>query len=259
MNWKAPPNDGKLWINKSMELQILLLCNWNCHACDQHSNMPGISYVKKSTMTMDQIGVFIEEMKENNAYIGRIRVMGGEPTLHPKFYDMLKLLRTELVKNNHVGQLEVITNGSKSEVINVCKEHIDKVRVSGEAAKQREHVANLAATPNSLGYAGKICSAPWHCGFSLNYYGYFPCSAGAGIARLHDIMKHQRLTLPLNGIKDWPELQELCNFCYHGLRQEHKVKCGTDLYQLNVPSEESWRSLGPWLNGKQPDWRVYGT
>lgn len=259
MNWKAKPTDPlKLWINNSMEMQILLACTWNCIACDQLSNFHSIAWIRRATMTLAQISAFVAEMHTHNAYIGRIRILGGEPTLHPKFKEIIEYLDTELVQKHHVGRLEVITNGSHPERHNAVK-HLAKIRVSGEEEKQRSHVANLAVTPASLGYEGKMCSAPWHCGFSFNYYGFFPCSAGAGIARLRDAMKYQRLTLPVKGVREtWPELQELCDQCYHGLKDEHKQRCGTQLVQLNVPGKETWEHLSGWLMGKTPDWKVYG-
>lgn len=236
----------------------MLLCNWNCHACDQFSNMPSIPWVKKATMTMGQIEYFCWEMYRHNAYIGRIRLVGGEPTIHPKIEDIIKALRT--LVPNHIGRIEIVTNGSHPEKINPVRDKIDKVRISGEKQKEVAHTANLIHTPKSLGYSGIRCNAPEHCGFSLNYYGYAPCSSGAGIARLYDAMQWQRLSLPVEGVnKTWPELQDMCDLCYHGLKPEHKVKCGTKLYHLNVPSKEIWNELAPWLNGKQPDWKVYGS
>lgn len=266
MNWKSPPIDpDKLWLNNSMELQILLACSWDCHACDQFSNFHGISFVKKGTMTLAQIEHFIHEMQAANAYFGRIRILGGEPTGHPKFAEIIKMLDGWLVAYGHVGFLEVITNGDNPERIEPVRHLISRVRVSGERDKQKRHTANLRATPASLGYHGRRCNQPEHCGWSLSYYGWAPCSSGAGIMRLRDLMAtHQRHALPgeRGTEKNWPELQQLCDQCYHGLRDEDKVKCGTGQqpgqHALNAPSPEMWSHLGPWLSGKQPTWQVYG-
>ena len=266
MNWKAPPDDKeKVWISKSIEIEILLACNWNCCACDVFSNLPSISWVRKATMTVEQIMQFGQEMRDTNAYIGRVRILGGEPTIHPKLEVMTEIF-AELKSDGHLGQIEIITNGSHPEKLINLKDKLDKVRVSGQKDKVKHHTANLANTPHSLGYEGKVCSAPWHCGISLNYYGYFPCSSGAGLARLmNDMEKWQRLSLPKTDIREtngvyaeWPDLQNLCNYCYHGLKNEDKVRCGTDLYELNTPNQEMWGHLAPWLHGKQPDWLVYG-
>ena len=258
-NWKAKPNNGKLWLNASLEIQILLACNFECHACDQFSNFHGISWVKKATMTMAQIHHFIGEVQAANAFFGRIRLVGGEPSLHPRFHEIVRLLHEELLLRGHIVQLEIVTNGSHPEKIQPVK-HLLKVRVSDNNDKNKHHIANMRWTPHELGYEGKTCRSPWHCGWSLNYYGFFPCSAGAGVAKLRDWMvEWQRLELPTGGVYEtWPELQKLCNFCPYGLRDEHKVKCGIDQYDKNVPSQEVWSQLAPWLNNKQPDWQVYG-
>ena len=261
MNWKLP-KVGKLNVNKSIEIQLMLLCNWSCQACDVFSQFPQIKWVRNATLTLGQIDKFIGEMRDHDAYIGRIRLVGGEPTLHPKFAEIVDTLYAALVPE-YIGRIEVVTNGSHLEKIAPVKSLISKVRVSNESDKQRSHVANLVTTPAEQGYEGKMCSAPWHCGFSLNYYGYFPCSSGAGIARMRDWMAWQRLELPVAGImKTWPDLQQLCNHCYHGLKPEHKVRCGTGKEPgqelLNIPSADAQAHLDPWLAGKKPDWKIYG-
>ena len=266
MDWKAPPADrAKLWLNKSLEIQLLLACNWSCHACDQFSQFTQIQWVKKGTMTLAQVQKFVGEMQAANAYFGRIRLVGGEPTLHPRFAEIVTLLYGGLVKPGHVGILEVVTNGSHPEKIEPVRQYIHKVRVSGEGSKQKAHTANLVNTPASLGYQGRRCGQPEHCGWSLSYYGYAPCSSAAGIMRMRDMMTdHQRLELPtIRGTENnWPRLQDLCNQCYHALRDEDKIKCGTGQRPedagKNEPSPEAAAHLTPWLNGKVPAWPVYG-
>jgi len=258
---KADLDDRFLVYNLEVENTHTYIVNGMIvHNCDQFSNLPSISWVRKATMSIAQIENFCEEMRSNNAYVGRIRVVGGEPSIHPQLSGILTRLKS-LSNDGHVGQIEIITNGShKNRVIGFKNQgYIDKVRISDEGDKQKHHTANLVHTPNSLGYEGKMCNAPWHCGISLNYYGYFPCSSGAGLSRLMDnVPTWQRLSLPKKPVlEEWPDLQKLCNFCYHGLRDEDKIKCGTDNYQLNVPGEESWSNLGPWLHGKQQDWTPY--
>ena len=212
-------------------------------------------------MTLPQLEYFVCEMKNRNAYIGRIRLVGGEPSIHPKLTQIVDLLHSEFVPT-FVGRLEIVTNGSHPERILPLSSYFEKIRISDERDKQKYHTSNLVHTPASLGYEGRICNAPFHCGFSLNYFGYFPCSAGAGIARMQDWMKWQRLELPVSVLQTWPDLQLLCNHCYHALKPEHKIKCGTGTidgqHALNAPGKDTWQHLAPWLQGKQADWPVYG-
>lgn len=263
MNWKSPPADPtKKWLNKSLELAINLFCNWECIACDAFSQLHTISIVRQGTMTLRQIQHFISEMKERNAYFGRIRILGGEPTINPLFQTIASMLHAELVTTGHVGLLEVITNGSHPERIESAKQYLGKVRVSGEKAKQAAHVANLVHSPYSLGYIGKQCNQPGHCGWSLNYWGYYPCSSGAGLCRFHDWQQWQRLKLPVSLKETWPDLIDLCQHCYHALRDEDKIKCGTGMKpgqaELNKPSASNQEVLDKWLSGANPTLPVYG-
>jgi len=211
-------------------------------------------------MSPTQVQHFATEMRENNAYLGRVRVLGGEPTAHPKLAEISEIL-CELVKEGHVGALEMVTNASNMDAVHDVRHFYNKVRRSDENEKQKTHTANLVHTPAILGYRGKVCSAPTFCGISLNYYGYFPCSSGAGLARLMDDMERwQRLSLPKKKpLEEWSDLEDLCQHCFHALKPEHKIKCGTDKYELNVPHPKVWNFLGGWLNGKKPEgWKVYG-
>jgi hypothetical protein len=213
-------------------------------------------------MTIEQIERFVVEMQQANAFIGRCRILGGEPTLHPQLVDIVRLLHRELVEKGHMAGIEIITNGSHPERIALINRPV-RVRVSGNKDKQKHHVANMLHTPASLGYQGRVCSSPWHCGFSLSRYGFFPCSAGAGIARIMNAMHWQRLTLPktdepCNAVRHtWPDLCELCSFCYHGLKAEDKIHCGLDETK-NQPGEHIKPALDEWLGGKEPTWQVYG-
>mgnify|MGYP001561241107 CR=1 FL=1 len=265
MGWKDKPSDpAKVWINSSIEIQILLACGWDCHACDQLSNYHGISFVKKGTMTVAQIQHFVDELKAVNGYFGRARIVGGEPTGHPKLAEIIKLLHSELVATGHIGHLEIVTNGDGQAKLEALKPFIQKVRVSNEKDKQKHHSSNMRATPSSLGYEGKRCGQPEFCGWSLSYYGFAPCSSGAGIMRLRDLMPQQQVvSLPVGKTDEvWPQLQQLCNNCYHGLKDEDKVKCGTGTkpgqHALNTPNEDAWSHLAPWLMGRQPNWPIYG-
>src|SRR5678809_138825 len=118
MDWKASPSDkSKTWLNKSIEIQLLLACNFTCMSCDQGSQFHGISFVKRGTMTLAQIEHFISEMKSANAYFGRIRLVGGEPSLHRQLPVIVRMLQAELVDAGHIGKLEIVTNGSHPELI----------------------------------------------------------------------------------------------------------------------------------------------
>ena len=260
MSWKDPAPPNRRYIHRSLELQINLYCNWTCVSCDSFSQFPQLPFTKAGVFDLGQVRTFIGEMHAANGWIGRIRILGGERTVNPRFALIVEVLKTEVVERGHVGELEVITNGSHPEKIAPVKHLLNRVRVSGEARKNNEHVANMIHSPRSLGYEGKVCSAPYHCGWSLNHWGFFPCSAGAGLARfLDDVPRWQRTSLPLGKtLEIWPDLTDLCGDCYHSLKPEHKIKSGTSDPSRNQPNDENAKRLGEWHSGKQMDWPVYG-
>ncbi len=222
-------------------------------------------------MTLAMIQNFIREMHDANAYFGRIRILGGEPTMWGPLPQAAKMLYDDLVVPGYIGHLELITNGDNMEKAREVKPWVVKIRVSNEADKQKHHTASMVNTPLSMGYPPadiKPCSQPTFCGIQLSAYGYFPCSAGAGLAKLRNLQKFQRLELPTcvkprNVVREtWPDLSELCGHCMHALKEEHKIKCGTGMkpgqHALSAPSPEVWEHLGPLLAGKQLDWQLYG-
>lgn len=75
------------------------MCNKSCSHCFNRD------YRTKGIMDAD---LLIEFMKKNSAYLQNtlLRLMGGEPTLHPKFLDIVE----EGCK--HYSQLNIFTNGS---------------------------------------------------------------------------------------------------------------------------------------------------
>jgi len=69
--------------NLSMiEIDITYACNLRCYNCNRScTQAPTVE-----RMTVDQIKKFVEESKASNLQWKRIRILGGEPTLHPDFY-----------------------------------------------------------------------------------------------------------------------------------------------------------------------------
>ena len=83
-----------------IELHIVDHCNLNCVGCSHFSPLAE-PYFK-------DVDEYREEMKDLSKFeIGTIRIMGGEPLLHPKWYEFCEITREYFPRSNIV----LVTNG----------------------------------------------------------------------------------------------------------------------------------------------------
>jgi len=61
-------------------------------------------------MSVEQVEKFIQESIENQAYWKRIRILGGEPSLHSRFFDIIELLLNYRKNFNPDVRLVLCTN-----------------------------------------------------------------------------------------------------------------------------------------------------
>lgn len=128
------------------ELDIVNFCNLSCYACNRFMD----SMPTKNKMTLEQIKRFVDESIELNWNWRELRVMGGEPTLHPEFKEILhELLRLKDNKPSIV--LKVITNGSGDKVKERIK-LIPKDYVVGNSETRYEETG-IALDPEKDKYA----------------------------------------------------------------------------------------------------------
>jgi hypothetical protein len=57
--------------------------------------------------------------------------------------------------------------------------------------------------------------------------------------------------------ENWPDLNDLCDRCYHGLRDEDKQRCGTSDPDRNKPGVHIAARIQEWQNGKKATWPIY--
>ena len=93
------------------ELDIVNFCNLSCYACNRFMD----SMPTKGMMSVEQVTRLVDESIELDWEWKELRVMGGEPTIHPQFVEVLnQILR--LKEHNSDLVLKVITNGSGKKV-----------------------------------------------------------------------------------------------------------------------------------------------
>lgn len=95
---------------KSIEIDITWDCNLYCYNCNRSCRQAPTD----DQMTVEQIQQFVDESQQAAIQWERIRVIGGEPTLHPQLFNILDVLlayRHHQNKSQPNSRIEVVTNG----------------------------------------------------------------------------------------------------------------------------------------------------
>lgn len=93
---------GETYTLPYLEFHITDHCNLNCKSCTHFAPLAKESYLS--------VGSFIKDMKRLNelfSNIPRMRIMGGEPLLHPQVNDFLEISRSFFPNS----KITLVTNG----------------------------------------------------------------------------------------------------------------------------------------------------
>jgi hypothetical protein len=199
---------------KYIEIDITYRCNLKCINCNRSCRQAPTN----EQMTVEQIQKFIKESIDNNVNWERIRVMGGEPTLHPNVIEILNLLLEYKKKYSPDTCIELDTNGFGkivNDVLSKVPKEIEIENTSKKSELQLFYLFNMAPKDSiRYNYAdySSGCQVISVDGFGLTPYGYYPCAAAGGIDRIFgfDI---GRKKLPSYEDSMTDQLQTFCKLC----------------------------------------------
>ena len=169
-----------------IEIDITYACNLLCHNCNRScAQAPEALH-----MPLSMIRRFVQESEARSKRWKRIRVLGGEPTLHPEFPAVVEVLHRYSQK--HPGcVLEVVTNGHGPQVQGRIARLPADVLVDNSAKTSRVQPDfgpfNLAPVDDlrfSLADFCNGCFVMRDCGMGLTPLGYYPCAVAGGIDRI---------------------------------------------------------------------------
>lgn len=143
-------------INNSLKISITNVCNYDCTYCSNE----GQTHDSKEFIDLKFVKQLCEKILEENIYVKRVNITGGEPLLHPKLNEIVKEFAkvTECVALNTNASLltrEKITQLAK-EGITALKIGIDSV--SGKMTKPCMNMAKnyLDIVKDNIIFAKKI-------------------------------------------------------------------------------------------------------
>lgn len=208
---------------KHIEIEINVACDLACFACDRFSDV-----TTAPNMKVEQVKHFVKESLDLNWEWERIRILGGEPTIHPHIYEIVEALIEyrhiypkcfiQLLSNGR-GRLDRSPNPTNPAAPTLRRwltyRGIDPHVEAKDPGVTPSWFNNTRLTP--VDREPSVESVPpcgifgvHGCGIGLTRHGYFLDGAGASIARVagYDI-----------------GVMELKNLTWEAMLQQAKVLC----------------------------------
>ena len=191
-------------------------------------------------MTCEQIERFVAESIARGIRWDRIRLLGGEPTLHPELLAILSMLRAYRDEHSPSTRLEIATNGYGRRVRRVLAGLPPDVIVidTRKTGRVQPGFRTFNVAPQDLmSYRwADYRNGCWiieKCGTGLGPSGYYPCAIAAGIDRIvgYDAGR-RRLPDDADSLED--QLARFCRLCGH-------FKQTRDAAVLGPVQSRSWR------------------
>lgn len=169
-----------------LELDITYACNLHCYNCNRSVRQAP----QALHLPVEKLRMWVDEWIARGKRWERIRILGGEPTLHPHFQEIM----TELLRYRQWSPrtlLVLVTNGHGAEVASRLQTLSRKVWVEN-SQKQ----SNLQPTFGPFNLApiddphfdgadfSNACAIASRCGMGLTPLGYYPCALAGGIDRI---------------------------------------------------------------------------
>lgn len=226
--------------NDLIEIDLTYLCNLRCNNCNRSSaQAPGTDHID-----IEMIQSFVEQSLSTNRQWRRIRVLGGEPTLHPDFLDIIDTL-LKLKVESPATRIEIVSNGYGNRVNSILAQLPETIEIENSAKSENVQPNfgpfNLAPV-DSWQYKytdfGNGCDITRSCGIGLTPQGYYPCAVAGGIDRVLGLNRG-RSSIPPTDDEMRDLLAENCKLCGR-FRDGHYVPDKLRKPILTQQTSKSW-------------------
>lgn len=195
-----------------IELNVTLQCNMACPNCNRLCH---IYRDRTEHMKLDQIQKFVDQIRNSDG-VSKLKILGGEPLLHPQFADVYNII-LPAVKDGIIQHVKIESNNT---IPRPKVEEHKHISWHGRSISRKKHQPALWS-PLDLGVITKpYCKQINACGFSLDKYGYLPCSPAIMISRLFGLTHLYKYELP----KEAWGLEELCKNCIFSMSKQWRSK-----------------------------------
>jgi hypothetical protein len=210
----------------SIEIDITYDCNVRCFNCNRSCTQAPT----KDNLSLEQIDKFIKESINNNIQWHTIRILGGEPTLHPQLLLILDMLIEYRVHYSGKTTIQLVSNGCGKKVTNRLSRIPHEVTIENSRKTSRNQTTfslfNIAPIDTPQFKDSDFSGGCWitsQCGIGLTPYGYYQCAIAGGIDRIFGFDKGIK-TLSNSYDKMLDLFSLLCRYCGHFFENERYVK-----------------------------------
>ena len=199
-----------------IEIDLTYRCNLKCRNCNR-SCTQAPSNVEIPTHAIES---FIRKSLAMGIKWERIRLLGGEPTLHSCFFDVLERLLAYKCYHNADLRLVVCTNGCGRQVNRMLRRIPKTVvikntfKTTGRRLFRPFNLAPVDRRRYTLADLTAGCRILNDCGIGLTPLGYYPCAIAGSIDRVFGL-NCPRHHLPTPDDEMLDQLTLFCRYCGH--------------------------------------------
>ncbi len=198
------------------EIDITYKCNLKCINCNRScTQAPG-----NTEMAVSMIESFIRQSIDQQIQWKRIRILGGEPTLHSRIFDIIDLLLDYQSVHNPNVRLVLGTNYFGKTVHQVIEKLPANIIIKSTLKTSRVNlfkpfnVAPQDTRFNKFSDYSCGCRIIEDCGLGLTSSGYYMCAVAGGIDRIFQYHLG-RDTLPEKSDTLADQMSAFCCLCGH--------------------------------------------
>ncbi|MGO8704023.1 MAG: radical SAM protein [Candidatus Brocadiia bacterium] len=170
-----------------IEIDITYECNLKCLNCNRSCRQAPSA----ERMELSQIERFVEESRRRGKVWRMIKVMGGEPTLHPELAAILRIL-LEGCARPHGTSVVLVSNGFGTQAREIIRSLpreiiVDPLSLKDSPVQPQFGAFNMAPADSSwFRFASyrNACKRPSIVGIGLTPFGYYGCPMAGGIDRV---------------------------------------------------------------------------
>jgi hypothetical protein len=199
---------------KYTEIDVTYRCNLKCRNCNRSCTQAP----SNQDLPLESISLFIEESMSSGIKWERLRLLGGEPALHPELPKLAEMLLAYKYATHPEMRIVLCTNGTGPRVNAVLSQLPKGIDIKSTSKGRQQRLFrpfNMAPIDN-----GRFRFADYHagcriisdCGLGLTPMGYYPCAIAGGIDRVLGLdLGRKHLPAPSDDMRD--QMDIFCRYC----------------------------------------------